>query len=69
MRRLTLAVVLACALSGVAQAGEIPSTGATGLQPPNTASTTGEIPSTGATAPQASGTLITIILMIIEGVR
>ncbi|HEX6716033.1 MAG TPA: hypothetical protein VF088_02925 [Pyrinomonadaceae bacterium] len=65
MRRLTLAVVLACVLAGVAQAGEIPSTGATTPQPPGTASTTGEIPSTGAT----SSTLLTIILIISDTVR
>ena len=53
MKRLTLAVVLACVLSGVAQAGEIPSTGATAPQPPST----------------VSSTLLTIFLIISDTVR
>jgi hypothetical protein len=69
MRRLALAVVLACVLSGIARAGEIPSTGATAPQPSSTVTTTGEIPSTGATAPQPSSTVLTIILTIIGIVR
>jgi len=70
MRRLTLAVVLACALSGIARAGEIPSTGVTAPPPaPKSASTSGEIPSTGATTPQTEQTVLTIILTLISIVR
>lgn len=72
MKRLTLAVVLACALSGIAQGGEIPSTGATAPTPtpsPTTVSASGEIPSTGATTPQQPSTLLTVILTIISIVR
>ena len=70
MRRLTLAVVLACALSGIARAGEIPSTGATAPQPPPSSVTaSGEIPSTGVIAPEPAPTLLTLILTIISIVR
>ena len=70
MRRLTMAVVLACVLSGIARAGEIPSTGATAPQPPPaTVSASGEIPSTGAIAPEPASPLLTIILTIICIVR
>ena len=58
MRRLVLAVALACVLSGVARAGEISSTGVVAPPPP----TTGEIHSTGAT----SSTVLTIILTFIS---
>lgn len=73
MRRLALAVVLACALSGTAGAGEIPSGDRT--PPPGSSSVmpgeiptgdwTGEIPSSDATAPEASNTLLTIILTLL----
>ena len=78
MRRLTLAVALACVLSGAARAGEMHSTGVVAPPPPpSTVSVNGEIPatgttapgeipSTGATAPQQSGTLLTIILTLIS---
>jgi hypothetical protein len=66
MRHLALAVLLACTLSGTAQAGEIPSTGVVAPPPPSTVTTTGEIPSTGATAPQTSSTVLTIILTLIS---
>ena len=45
MRRLAIAIALACVVSGVARAGEIHSTGAAAP------STPGEIPTTGAPAP------------------
>lgn len=78
MRRLALAIALACVLSGAARAGEMPSTGA--VAPPaqctvtaageicTTAGATapGEVPSTGAKEPQPSGTLLTVILTIIS---
>ena len=50
MRRLALAIALACILSGVARAGEIPTTGAVSPPPPSTMTTTGEIHSTGMMA-------------------
>jgi hypothetical protein len=69
MKRLALAVVLACVLSGMARAGEISSTGATAPQPPPSVTTTGEVASTGATTPEPSSTALTIILAIISIVR
>lgn len=69
MKRLALIGVLTCVLSGVARAGEIPSTGATAPQPPPSVTTTGEVPSTGATTPEPSSTVLTIILTIIRIVR
>ena len=77
MRRLALAITLACVLFSVARAGEIPSTGAP-TPPPNTATMPGEMHSTGATAPgemastgapQESNTVLTIILTFISIVR
>jgi hypothetical protein len=78
MRHLALAIALTCLLSGVARAGEIPSTGATAPQPPSSAVTTseihttgefdstdGEIPTTGTTAPEASNSALTIILALL----
>ena len=55
MRRLALAVVLACVLSGAARAGEIPTSDRTpsGLR---SVVTTGEIPSGDRTTPQLSST-------------
>ena len=69
MRRLAFAIALACVLSGVARAGEIPSTGATAPQPSNSVVTAGEIPTTGETAPEASNSVLTIILTILSIVR
>ena len=67
MRRLTLAIALACILSGAAYAGEVPSTGVvTPPPPPSTVSATGEIHSTGATAPEEWSSLLTIILTFIS---
>ena len=48
MRRLALAIALACVLSGVAHAGEIHTTRAA---TPSTVTAAGEIPTTGAPAP------------------
>ena len=72
MRRLALAIALACVLSGLAHAGEIHTTGATAPAAPGTLTTTGEIHSTGgeipstcAIAPEGSNTVVTIILTLI----
>jgi hypothetical protein len=75
MRQVSLAVILACVLSGTAWAGEIPS----GDRPtPHGSSSpvtpaeipaddgTGEIiPTSDETAPEASSTLLTIILALL----
>ena len=68
MRRLALAITLACVLSGVARAGEIPSTDAAAPPTPSTEMAPGEIPTTSATAPEPSSTL-TIIMTLISIVR
>ena len=70
MRRLALAIALACVLSGMAHAGEIHSTGAVAPPTPGEIHTTGaavagEIPSTGG----ESTTVLTIILTLISIVR
>lgn len=49
MRRLALAVVLACVLSGTSTAGEIPTTGVPAPQTSSSVVTTGEIPSSDRT--------------------
>ena len=68
MRRLALAMALACALSGAIHGGEIHSTGAVASPTPSPAA--GEIHTTGATAPgevPTNGeTALTIILTIIS---
>ncbi|HSE17047.1 MAG TPA: hypothetical protein VLB46_08335 [Pyrinomonadaceae bacterium] len=75
MRRLALAIALACVLSGVTRAGEIHTTGAVAASPPTTVMTpgeiypTGEIPSTGAVEPKEPSTVLTIILTLISLVR
>lgn len=53
MKRLALAVALACVLSGLARAGEMHPTGAvaTPTPTPSAATVTGQIHSTGATVP------------------
>ena len=75
MRRLALAITLACVLFGAAHAGEMPSTGGPTPPPPGTATVAGEIHNTGAPAPgdmhstgapQESDTVLTIILAIIS---
>ena len=68
MRRLALAIALACVLSGVARAGEIHPTGAV-PPPPSTVTAAGDISTTGAPAPQVSSTILTIILTLISTVR
>ena len=49
MRRLALAIALACVISGAIRAGEIHSTGAVAPPPPPSTTTAGEIHSTGVT--------------------
>lgn len=74
MRHLALAVVLACVLSGVARAGEIPTSdrttphGVSSEVTPGeipTGDLTGEVPPTDATAPETSSMLVTIILTLL----
>ena len=65
MRRLALAIALACALSGVVRAGEVPSTGATAPQQSSPVVTAGEISSTGAPAPETSSSVLTIVLTLL----
>lgn len=50
MKRFAIAVVLTCALSGVALAGDIPSSGIT-APPPDETTQPGDIPSTDSTSP------------------
>ena len=69
MRRLALAIALACVLSGVTRAGEIHTTVAVAAPTPPTVTTTGEIHPTGAPEPQASSTVLTMILTLISIVR
>ena len=77
MRRLALAISLACVLAGATRAGEIHPTGAVAPPPPppsttpaaNGASAPGEIHSTGSTEPEESSALLTIILTFISIVR
>ena len=80
MRRLALAIALACVLSGMAHAGEIHSTGAVAPPKPGEIHTTGavagEIPTTGEAVagevPSTGGdstTVLTIILTFISIVR
>jgi hypothetical protein len=75
MRRLALAMTLACVLSGVVRAGEIPTTGAVGEIPSTGVRTTGEIPTSGVigeihtpgqSAPEESSTVLTVILIVIS---
>ena len=70
MRRLTLAMALACVLSGAIHGGEIHSTGAVASPTPSPVPAAGEIHTTGATAPgevPTNGeTALTIILTIIS---
>jgi hypothetical protein len=50
MRRLALAITLACVLSGTGRAGEIPTTGLTASPSPSPATVPGEIHPTGVVA-------------------
>ena len=68
MRRLTLAIALACVLSGASHAGEIPSTGVVAQPTPSPVSVAGA-PTTGAAAPQSSTTVLTIIVTLISIIR
>jgi len=53
MKRFAIALVLACALSGTALAGDVPSSGIMSPPPPppDEIATPGDIPSTGFTSP------------------
>jgi len=62
MRRLALAIVLTCALSGVTRAGEIHTTATAPAPTPSPVMVVGEVPTNGATAPQELTTVLTIIL-------
>jgi hypothetical protein len=71
MRRLALAIALACVLLGVPRAGEIHSTGAVATPTPSPTTTYGEIHTTGVTTageiPSMDATAtLTIILTIIS---
>ena len=70
MRRLALAMALACILSGAIHGGEIHSTGAVASPTPSAVTATGETPTDGETAPgeiETTGTtVLTIILTIIS---
>ena len=70
MRRLALAMALACILSGAIHGGEIHSTGAVASPTPSAVTATGEIPINGETAPgeihTTGATVLTVILTIIS---
>ena len=69
MRRLALAIALACVISGAIRAGEIHSTGAVAPSTPSTATTGGEIHGTGVAEPgeiHSPGVVTTIILTVIS---
>ena len=70
MRRLALAIALACVLSGVARAGEISSTGAVAQPTPSPVMAPGEMHPTGATTPgeihTTEATALTILLTLIS---
>jgi hypothetical protein len=51
MKRFAMSVVLACALSGGALAGDIPSSGIVSPPPPPDETVQGDVPSTGVTLP------------------
>lgn len=67
MKRLVMAIALACALSGTALAGDIHTTGAPEPPPPQASSSVGDSHSTGAPepSPQASSTVMATVLLII----
>ena len=72
MRRLALAIALACVLSGVVRSGEIHTTGAVATPTPRPAMVPGEIHPTGVVAttpgeiPTTGATALTIILTLIN---
>jgi hypothetical protein len=66
MRRLALAIALACALSGVVtRAGEIHTTGAVASPSPSPVTAAGGMHSTGTTAPGEVSTNVDAVLTII----
>ena len=80
MRRLALAIALACTLSGAARAGEIHTTGAVAQPTPgeihSTGGVAGEIPTTGVVTTDEisstggdSTTVLAIVLTLISIVR
>jgi hypothetical protein len=84
MRRLALAIALACVISGMAHAGEIHTTGAVATPTPSPVTMAAEIHSTGAAAagevpstglageiPSTGGaiTVLAIVLTLISSVR
>jgi hypothetical protein len=66
MRRLALAIVLACALSGATRAGEIHTTATAPAPTPSPVTVVVEVPTIDATAPQESTTVLTIILTLLS---
>ena len=66
MRRLALAIALACVLSGMAHAGEIHTTRATVPPTPSTVTVAGEISTTDGTAPQEPTSVLTIVLTLLS---
>lgn len=56
MRRLALAIALACIVSGVIHAGEIHTTGVVSPPPHGTVTATGEVPTSVITAEDIPGT-------------
>lgn len=66
MKRLSLAIALACVVTGAAHAGEIHSTGVAAPPTSGTEMAPGEIHPTGATAPQESTDILTIILTLLS---
>ena len=66
MKRFAMAVVLACALSGTALAGLIPSTGIT-APPPDETTQPGHIPSTDSASPgEVPATGLSILLTALD---
>jgi hypothetical protein len=70
MKRFVLAVALACALSGTALAGAVPSTDVSSPTPPENAQTTlsGDVPSTDYAPPPAENSLLAVLLTIIGAI-
>jgi hypothetical protein len=66
MRRLALAIALACVFSGMAHAGEIHTTRAMVPPTPSTVTVAAEVPSTDGTDPQESTTVLTIVLTLLS---
>ena len=70
MKRFAIALVLACALSGTALAGYVPSTGAPAPQPPGDVPSTGapgDIPSTGSPSPgDVPSVGVSVVLTILD---